>query len=189
MSALFLLKVHVSDRTHRYAAPRWLPRSHGSVDCSGRSSLPKSWQTVARCWRESRSSVTRCCWWLSRSAIWVKFPSALQTLAVLERHQPRFSRLYEERGHCYVALRQAPQAVAAFEQAVTLNYALPASWGMLEGLHRMTGQVRRRAGCGKATGDVAKIAPAGGGRHGAVPGRGSGSRRADGARLSARARR
>ena len=33
---------------------------------------------------------------------------ALQTLATLERHHPRFSRLYEERGHCYVALRKAP---------------------------------------------------------------------------------
>ncbi len=66
-------------------------------------------------------------------------PDALQTLAVLERHHPRFSRLYEERGHCYVALRQAPQATAAFEQAVNLNHALPASWSMLEGLHRMSG--------------------------------------------------
>ncbi len=64
---------------------------------------------------------------------------ALQTLAVLEHHHPRFSRLFEERGHCFVALRQAPQAVQAFEQAVSLNYALPASWSMLEGLNRMAG--------------------------------------------------
>ncbi len=71
---------------------------------------------------------------------------ALQTLAVLERHHPRFSRLFEERGHCYVALRQAPQAVQAFEQAVTLNYALPASWSMLEGLNRMAGTGRRTRG-------------------------------------------
>ena len=66
-------------------------------------------------------------------------PDALQTLAILERHHPRFSRLYEERGHCYVALRQAPQATAAFERAVNINHALPASWSMLEGLNRMAG--------------------------------------------------
>ena len=45
-------------------------------------------------------------------------PEALQTLVILQRHHPLFSRLYEERGHCYVVLRQAPQAVEAFEQAV-----------------------------------------------------------------------
>ena len=31
-------------------------------------------------------------------------PAALATLAGLERLHPRFSRLYQERGHCYVAL-------------------------------------------------------------------------------------
>ena len=34
--------------------------------------------------------------------------AALATLAGLERMHPRFSRLYQERGHCFVALRQAP---------------------------------------------------------------------------------
>ena len=64
---------------------------------------------------------------------------ALATLAELERLHPRFSRLYEERGHCFVALRQALQAIAAFQQAVQLNYALAASWSMLASLHLMTG--------------------------------------------------
>ncbi len=41
-------------------------------------------------------------------------PDALDTLATLERHHPRFSRLHEERGHCYVALKRAPEAIAAF---------------------------------------------------------------------------
>ena len=63
---------------------------------------------------------------------------ALATLAELERLHPRFSRLYEERGHCLVAMRQAPQAIEAFQQAVRLNYALPASWSMLASLHLMT---------------------------------------------------
>ena len=49
---------------------------------------------------------------------------ALGTLATLERHHPRFSRLYEERGRCFVDLKQAPQAIEAFSTAVNLNHAL-----------------------------------------------------------------
>jgi tetratricopeptide (TPR) repeat protein len=37
-------------------------------------------------------------------------PEALATLALLERHHPGFSRLYQERGNCYVAQRNAPMA-------------------------------------------------------------------------------
>ena len=69
-----------------------------------------------------------------------KIPEALATLERLERHQPAFSRLYQERGHCYVVMRDAPQAIEAFLQGVNLNPALPASWSMLERLYRMTGQ-------------------------------------------------
>ncbi len=71
-----------------------------------------------------------------------RVPEALKTLADLERHHPRFSRLHEERGHCYVVMRQAPQAIEALTAAVSTNNALPASWGMLEGLYRLTGQVQ-----------------------------------------------
>ena len=66
--------------------------------------------------------------------------AALASLAILERLRPRFGRLYQERGYCYVALKQAPQAIEAFLRAVNVNPALPASWRMLEGLYRMTGQ-------------------------------------------------
>src|SRR5579871_3665394 len=38
--------------------------------------------------------------------------AALATLAELERLHPRFSGLYQERGYCHVALRQAPVAIA-----------------------------------------------------------------------------
>ncbi len=31
-----------------------------------------------------------------------RIPEALATLETLERHHPRFSRLYEERGRCFV---------------------------------------------------------------------------------------
>jgi tetratricopeptide (TPR) repeat protein len=65
---------------------------------------------------------------------------ALATLETLERHHPRFSRLHEERGRCFVEMKQAPQAIEAFARAVTLNHSLPGSWNMLEGLYRLTGQ-------------------------------------------------
>ncbi len=66
--------------------------------------------------------------------------ASLATLDRLEQLQPRFSRLYQERGQCQVLLKQAPQAIEAFVRAVTINPALPASWSMLEGLYRLTGQ-------------------------------------------------
>ena len=67
-------------------------------------------------------------------------PAALATLAELERLHPRFSGLYQERGHCCVALKRAPEAIAAFVRAVNINPALTASWSMLEGLYRLTGE-------------------------------------------------
>jgi tetratricopeptide (TPR) repeat protein len=72
-------------------------------------------------------------------------PGALATLSTLERLYPRFSRLYQERGQCYVALRQAPEAIAAFQYGVHINPALPVSWSMLEGLYRLAGQPHESA--------------------------------------------
>ncbi len=71
--------------------------------------------------------------------------AALLTLTELERVHPRFSRLFQERGHCHVVLRQAPEAIEAFLRAVNINHALPASWGMLEGLYRLTGDTENAA--------------------------------------------
>ena len=67
---------------------------------------------------------------------------ALATLDELERHHPRASRLFQERGHCYVALKEAPRAIAAYRRAVEINATLSPAWGMLEGLYRMTGDSR-----------------------------------------------
>ena len=64
---------------------------------------------------------------------------ALATLAAMEQMHPGSSLLYQERGACYVALKDAPRAIQAFEQAVRINPALPATWSMLEGLYRLTG--------------------------------------------------
>ena len=67
-------------------------------------------------------------------------PDALATLAELERHHPRYSRLFQERGHCCVALRSAQPAIDAFLRAVNLNPSLPASWNALQALFRMAGR-------------------------------------------------
>ena len=74
-----------------------------------------------------------------------RIPAALSTLATLEAQHPRFSRLYEERGRCFVEQRQAQPAIEAFLKAVNLNHALPGSWGMLEGLYRMRGDAGNAA--------------------------------------------
>ena len=65
---------------------------------------------------------------------------ALKTLGLLEQHHPRFSRLYEERGRCFVDTREASAAIDAFAAAVSINHSLPGSWGMLESLYRMAKQ-------------------------------------------------
>ena len=70
---------------------------------------------------------------------------ALETLGRLEKLYPRYSLLHEERGLCYVALKDAPRAIQALLFAVNLNPALPFSWRMLEGLYRLTGDVTNAA--------------------------------------------
>src|SRR3984885_13699567 len=70
--------------------------------------------------------------------------NALDTLAEMERFHPGASRLYEERGHCYVALKDAPRAIEAYGRAVQINPALPPAWSMLEGLYRMVGDEAQR---------------------------------------------
>lgn len=68
-----------------------------------------------------------------------RIPEAFAVLETLERLHPRCSRLYQERGQCYVAMRDAKKAIEAFIQGVKLNPALPASWEMLQRLCRVTG--------------------------------------------------
>ena len=84
-----------------------------------------------------------------------RIPEALAMLAELERRLPDYSRLYQERGHCHVAMRSAEPAIQAFLQAVKLNPSLPASWKALQVLFRMTG---RPADAENAAAQVAKLA-------------------------------
>ena len=68
-----------------------------------------------------------------------RIPEALDNLENLEKSHPGFSRLYQERGHCYAALRDATRAIDAFLRGVNINPALPASWARLEALYRLIG--------------------------------------------------
>jgi tetratricopeptide (TPR) repeat protein len=74
-----------------------------------------------------------------------RIPDALATLERLEHLHPRYSRLYQERGHCHVVRKDAPRAIESFLRAVNINPALPASWRMLEGLYRLTGDAQNAA--------------------------------------------
>jgi tetratricopeptide (TPR) repeat protein len=74
-----------------------------------------------------------------------RIPEALMTLERLEQLHPQFSRLYQERGHCYVAGRDAHRAIEAFRRGVNINPALTESWSMLEHLYRMTADAKNAA--------------------------------------------
>ena len=67
--------------------------------------------------------------------------AAMETLARLERLYPRYSRLHQERGMCFVGRKDAPNAIESLLISVNINPALPASWSMLEGLYRRTGDL------------------------------------------------
>lgn len=68
---------------------------------------------------------------------------ALEALDGLARAHPDYSLLFQERGHCHVALGDSPSAIEAFERAVELNAALAPSWAMLERLLSAAGQMQK----------------------------------------------
>jgi tetratricopeptide (TPR) repeat protein len=84
-----------------------------------------------------------------------RVPEALGTLATLQSFHPRYSRMFQERGHCHIAQRDADKAIEAFEWAIRYNPALPASWQALEKLYRIVG---RTADAANAASHVAKLA-------------------------------
>jgi tetratricopeptide (TPR) repeat protein len=75
----------------------------------------------------------------------LQIPEALALLDRLEKTQPRFSLLHQERGLCYVALKDAPRAIESLLKAVNLNPALPLAWRMLEGVYRIQGDAANAA--------------------------------------------
>ena len=79
---------------------------------------------------------------------------ALQTLARLQHAHPTYSRMFQEKGHCFVAAGDPGAALGAYLQAVNLNPALPASW---QALHILFGASGRKAEAEAAAGHVAKL--------------------------------
>lgn len=85
--------------------------------------------------------------------------AALQTLARMEQQHPHYSRVHEERGHCYVVMRDAQRAIDALLRAVNINPALPSSWNLLEGLYRMTGDSTNAAAAAAHVATLKRLAP------------------------------
>ena len=85
--------------------------------------------------------------------------AALETLRRMEQLHPRFSLLYQERGYCYTALRDAPRAIEAFLRGVDINPALAKSWSMLERLFRMTGDARNAAAAAERISSLKNLPP------------------------------
>ena len=83
-------------------------------------------------------------------------------LAALDRfasHHPNFSQMFLERGLCHVARRDAPAAIFDLRTAVTLNPALAAGWRMLDGLYRMTGDMRSAEQAARHFAHLASLPP------------------------------
>jgi tetratricopeptide (TPR) repeat protein len=84
---------------------------------------------------------------------------ALVTLQRLEQQHPRFSLLYQERGHCYVNLRDEPRAIDAFLRGVNFNPALTTSWIMLERLYRNMGEAKNAAAAAEHLSTLEQLPP------------------------------
>src|SRR5579872_1098896 len=89
----------------------------------------------------------------------LRISEALVVLDRLEAINPRFSRLHEERGLCYVARRDASRAIEALLHAVNINPALPMSWRMLEGLYRLSGEPQNAATAGAHVATLKRLPP------------------------------
>ena len=85
---------------------------------------------------------------------------ALATLERLEAAHPSYSRLFQERGHCFVALKNPGAALAAYLHAVNLNPALPASWNTLCVLFRAAGRPEEAQTAAAHVSKLKSLAPA-----------------------------
>ena len=84
---------------------------------------------------------------------------ALATLDRLAALRPQYSQMWQERGLCHVARRDAPQAIAALQTAIAINAALPMAWRMLDGLWQMTGDTANAANAASHGVHLASLPP------------------------------
>jgi tetratricopeptide (TPR) repeat protein len=80
---------------------------------------------------------------------------ALTTLERFEKVHPDYGRLFQERGHCYRAGGASAAAVAAYQQAVSRNHTLVASW---QALSELLPPLDRAAEADAAAAQVTKLA-------------------------------
>lgn len=85
---------------------------------------------------------------------------ALETLDALQRAYPDYGLLFQERGHCHVALGDPARAIESFERAVELNPALASSWAMLERLLSAAGQPQRAGVASQHLSKLQELPPA-----------------------------
>jgi tetratricopeptide (TPR) repeat protein len=88
-----------------------------------------------------------------------RIDEALITSRRLEAEHPQFSLLYQERGYCYLSLRDGRSAIAAFLHAVQINPALVASWSMLERLYRQLGDQKNAGIAADRVSALKRLAP------------------------------
>ena len=74
-----------------------------------------------------------------------RYPEALARLARALDAAPGWGRAHQERGHVLRDMGDAGGALAAYQEAVTHNNALPASWRMLADLHARFGEAEAAA--------------------------------------------
>ncbi len=70
-----------------------------------------------------------------------RIADALRSLERFEELHPSYGRLFQERGHCLRMVGATDAAIEAYQRAVALNGALPASWRALAELQRACGRV------------------------------------------------
>ncbi len=75
----------------------------------------------------------------------MRVPEALELLDRLDEAHPRFSQARQERGLCFVQLKDAPRAIESLSAAANLNPALITSWRMLEGVYQIAGDAANAA--------------------------------------------
>ena len=86
-----------------------------------------------------------------------RIPDALATLERFEAIHPDYGRLFQERGHCYRTLGDAAAAICAYEHAVALNAALPASWKALHALYLTAGRTEEAGAAARYLGELASL--------------------------------
>jgi tetratricopeptide (TPR) repeat protein len=70
-----------------------------------------------------------------------RIADALRTLVRFEAMHPEYGRLFQERGHCYLAVGESDAAIAAYRRAVSLNPTLHGSYHALKDLLRSAGRL------------------------------------------------